>query len=154
MISPGITRYGLVIAIGLVLGAQPAPGQWADWPPGPRDSDLEAMVRSAYGAAATHARSNDNYFARDEDFGPLRQAIVAELVRDGHANVEVAAGPVADVDAVRTCTSSGTALRFSVNMFGDGISLAATTPKRVFSYHYEPHESPAISVRAAGDCAK
>jgi hypothetical protein len=142
-------------AIGLAaLAAQPGLARWADWPPGPTDAELEQIVRVAYSAAAAYARKNTNYFARDGVTDPLRSAIEDELGRQGLTFVNVADKPVADLKAAEICTAEGTQLRFAVNMFGDGITLAAVTDARVFSYHYDPHEDAAISVAPSQACAK
>ena len=109
-------------------------------------------MRVAYGAAAMHARANGNYFARDEEFDALRSVIEDELGRQGLTSVDVAASPSADLDSARQCSSSGTQLRYAVNMFGDSISLAAATDERVFSYHYDPHEQATIAVAPAAAC--
>ncbi len=139
-------------ALCAVVPASSAP--WVEWPPGPSDSELEAIVRAAYTGAVTRARGNLNYFARDDDFVDLRSAIAAEIVRQGHSDVEVSATPSADLAAARSCAEGGISLRVAVNMFGDGISLAAASTKRVFSYHYDPHEDPAIVVAPSDDCEK
>jgi hypothetical protein len=136
------------------LAAQPGLARWADWPPGPTDAQLEQIVRVAYTAAVAVARKDTNYFARDGVTDPLRSAIEDELGRQGLAFVNVAEKPVADLTAAMMCTKEGTELRFSVNMFGDSISLAATTDERVFSYHYDPHEDAAIVVAPAQACTK
>jgi hypothetical protein len=147
-------RFGMIAAI-LALAATPALAKWADWP-GPSDADLERMVRSAYSAAASYAKANGNYFSRDGEFEPLTVAIGAGLARDGFDNVAVPDAPVADLDAARKCISgrAKTELRIVITLFGDGLSLAAATGSRVFSYHYDPHESPTITVAAASPCTK
>jgi hypothetical protein len=141
----------LVLAAGLV---QPASARWADWPPGPTDAELEQIVRVAYTAAAAHARSNTNYFARDGAFDALRSAIEDELGRQELNFVNVPGVPAPSLDAARICAASGTELRFAVNMFGDGISLVAVTDRRTFSYHYDPHEDAAIVVTPSQPCTK
>lgn len=141
------------VAAILVLAAQPAAARWADWP-SPSDRDLEQIVRAAYTAAAAHARRNGNYFARDDEVDPLRVAIEDELGRQGLTFVDVPETPIADIEAARICAAEGTQLRYAVNMFGDGITLAAVSTKRVFRYHYDPHEDAAIVVTPSEDCAK
>jgi hypothetical protein len=148
---PAVIRAALAALV--VLASQPASARWADWP-SPSDRDLEQIVRAAYTAAAAHARRNSNYFARDDDFDPLRVAIEDELGRQGLTFVGVPEGPLADIDAARICTGEGTQLRYAVNMFGDGITLAAVSTERVFRYHYDPHEDAAIVVTPAQDCEK
>jgi hypothetical protein len=140
------------IVLAAALMAQPALARWADWPPGPTDAELEQVVRVAYAAAATYARSNTNYFARDGVFDPLRSAIEDELGRQGLTFVTVVGEPAADLAAARACAGEGTELRIGVNIFGDGIDLAAATDARVFSYHYEPRENAAIVVAPAAAC--
>lgn len=135
------------------LVALPSQARWADWPPVP-DAELEQIVRVAYTAAASYARKNVNYFARDGLTDPLRSAIEDELGRQNLSLVNVAAAPSADLAGARTCASEGVELRFAVNLFGDGISLAAATARRVFSYHYEPREEAAIVVAPSQDCTK
>jgi hypothetical protein len=143
-----------VVAASLFAAAQPALGNWANWPPGPSDAQLEQIVRVAYTAAAAYARTDTNYFARDGVVGPLRSAIEDELGRQGLTFVNVPEAPVADLDAARLCAATGTELRYAVSMFGDSITLAAVTDERVFSYHYDPHEDAAIVVVPSQDCTK
>jgi hypothetical protein len=143
----------LIVACALAA-APPALARWADWPPGPTDAELEQIVRVAYTAAAAYARTDTNYFARDGVVAPLRSAIEDELGRQGHTYVNVPEAPAADLEAARICAASGTELRYAVNMFGDGITLAAVTDRRVFSYHYDPHEEAAIVVAPSQDCTK
>ncbi len=113
------------------------------------------MVRVAYGAAATHARTNSNYFARDEVFAPLRNAVAAEMASAGFAEVLVPQSPAADLDASLACVvGGGTELRISITIFGDGVSLAAVSDKRAFAYAYDPHQNAAIVVTPAGDCER
>ena len=133
--------------------AQPAAARWADWPV-LTDAQLEQIVRVAYTAAAAHARQNSNYFSRDDDTASLRVAIEDELGRQGLTAATVAEKPVADLEAASICATEGTELRFAVTMFGDAITLAAVNAKRVFSYHYDPHEDAAIKVAPATDCTR
>ncbi len=133
--------------------AQPALARWADWPR-PSDAQLEQIVRVAYSAAAEYARKNTNYFARDDDFESLRIVIEDELGRQGLSYVNVPTAPLADLDAARICAPEGTQLRIGVNMFGDSVTLAAVTAKRVFTYHYDPHEDAAIVVTPSQDCLR
>ena len=142
----------VVIALAAVVASTAASARWADWPPGPTDAELEQVVRVAYSAAAAHARANTNYFARDGVFDPLRSAVEDELGRQGLTFVNVVGEPAADLGAARACAPEGTELRIVVNIFGDGIDLAAATDKRVFSYHYEPRENAAIAVAPAAAC--
>ena len=134
----------------LLVAASPALGDWTNWRPEPSDAKLESMVRAAYVAAATYARSNTNYFARDGETDGLEVAIGDELGREGFSAVEVMTA--VDLDAARKCAGAGIELRVAVTIFGDGISIAAASPKRVFSYHYDPHEDAAIVVASAGSC--
>jgi hypothetical protein len=136
-----------------LLVAQPAAARWADWPV-LSDAELEQIVRVAYTAAAAHARKNSNYFSRDDDTKSLRIAIEDELGRQGLTAATVAEKPSDDLAAASVCTKEGTELRFAVTMFGDAITLAAVSAKRVFSYHYDPHEDAAIKVTPAADCTK
>lgn len=152
-------RIPIVLGAAIVLAgslavAQANAARWADWPPGPSDAELETIVRVAYTAAAAHARKNTNYFARDDDFASLRVVIEDELGRQGLTSVTVPEAPVADLTAARGCTEDGTQLRFAVNMFGDSITLAAASTKRVFTYHYDPHEDAVIVVTPSQDCLK
>ena len=150
-----IKRF-LPVVIVLAAAASPAGAfaRWADWPPGPTDAELEQVVRVAYTAAAGYARRNANYFSRDGVVDPLRSAIEDELGRQGLTFVEVAGKPSTDLKAARACAPEGTQLRFAVSLFGDAISLAAATDKRVFSYHYDPHEDAAIVVAPAAPCTR
>jgi hypothetical protein len=154
MVRPARASRSLIAILALLLTAPPAAADWADWPPGPSDSELEAIVRAAYTGATAHARQNRNYFARDDDYDTLRQAIEDELGRQGHEDVVVPEAPSADLDEARVCSPRGVVLSYAVNVFGDGVSIAASSPKRVFSYHYEPHENPAVIVKPSEDCAK
>jgi len=140
-----ISGFLLLLALG-----SPALADWSNWRPEPSDAKLEAIVRTAYVAAARYARSNTNYFARNDDLDGLEVALGDELGRQGYAAVEVTVAN--DLEAARACASSGVQLRFAVTLFGDGISLAAASPKRVFSYHYDPHADAAITVAPAGAC--
>ena len=142
----------LVLALAVVGLPMAASARWADWPPGPTDAQLEQVVRVAYGAAAAYARANANYFARDGVFDPLRSAIEDELGRQGLTFVDVDSEPATDLETARACAGAGTTLRIGVNVFGDGIDLAAATDARVFSYHYEPREAAAIMVAPAAAC--
>ena len=144
----------VLIAVTAVAMPSQASARWADWPPGPTDAELEQVVRVAYTAAAAFARSNTNYFARDGVFDPLRSAVEDELGRQGLTFVTVSGEPAADLDAARACAGDGTELRIGINIFGDGIDLAAATDERVFSYHYEPRETAAIFVAPAAACTK
>jgi hypothetical protein len=147
-----IKRLAPIVMALAAVGSEPALARWADWPPGPTDAELEQVVRVAYSAAAAYARANTNYFARDGVFDPLRSAVEDELGRQGLTFVNVVSEPVADLDAARACASEGTELRIGVNIFGDGIDLAAATDDRVFSYHYEPRDNAAVVVAPAAAC--
>lgn len=155
-VAPAIFRAALIV-VSVIAAAQPASARWthwADWPPGPSDAELEQIVRVAYTAAAAYARHDMNYFARDGEVDPLRSALEDELGRQGLTFVNVPEAPAADLDAARICAATGTELRYAVTMFGDGITLAAVTDRRVFSYHYDPHEDAAIVVAPSQDCTK
>ena len=144
-----------LVAATMIAFAAPAFAKWADWP-GPSDADLERIVRSAYSAAAAYARANGNYFSRDGEAEPLTVAIGAGLARDGFDNVAVPDAPVADLDTARRCITgkATTELRIVTTLFGDGLDLAAATADRVFSYHYDPHQSPTILIAPASPCTK
>lgn len=144
----------VAIAVAAIATAPPALARWADWPPGPTDAELEQVVRVAYGAALAHARANTNYFARDGVFDPLRSAVEDELGRRGLTFVNVVGEPAADLETARACAAEGTELRIGVNIFGDGVDLAAASDRRVFSYHYEPRENAAIVVAPSQDCVE
>jgi hypothetical protein len=139
-----------IFAFFLALAASPALGDWASWRPEPSDATLERIVRAAYVGAAASARANNNYFARDGVTEGLEAAIGEELARAGFATIEVSTA--GDLGAARKCAAAGIALRFAVTVFGDGISIAAASPNRVFSYHYDPHEDAAIVVEQTGTC--
>ena len=122
---------------------------------GPSDADLERAVRAAYTGASAFAAAHGNYFARDGVFPPLRDAIAAELVKQGLAAVTVPAIPADDPAAMKTClTAPGAELRIAVTTYGDGISLVAVTDARDFAYDYDPHKAPDIVVTKAEDCAQ
>ncbi|MBI4922792.1 MAG: hypothetical protein HY834_13680 [Devosia nanyangense] len=119
------------------------------------DADLERAVRAAYAGAAAYASAHGNYFARDEVFAPLRDAVAAELVKQGLASVAVPERPSADLAAARRCAWAPIVqLRIAINLYGDGLSLVAVTDARVFSYHYDPHEAAEIAVAPAADCVR
>lgn len=119
------------------------------------DADLERAVRAAYTGAAAYASHHGNYFARDEVFAPLRDAVAAELVTQGLASVVVPDRPSASLDTARRCAWAPVPqLRIAINLNGDGLSLVAVTEARVFSYHYDPHEAADIVVAPAADCIK
>jgi hypothetical protein len=143
-------RATILGALVMLVSAGPVLADWSNWRPAPSDAKLEEIVRTAYVAAANYARGNTNYFARNDDLDGLEVAIGDELGRQGFASVEVTGA--ADLRAARACAGSGVQLRFAVTLFGDGISLAAASPKRVFSYHYDPHEDAAIAVAPVGAC--
>ena len=143
--------FRAAILAAVLLGAvSPALANWTDWRPEPSDAKLESIVRAAYVAATTYARGQTNYFARDGEIDGLEVAIGDELGRQGLTAVEVVTA--VDLDDARKCAMGGIELRFAVTVFGDGISLAAASPKRVFSYHYDPHEDAAIVVAHADNC--
>ena len=143
--------FRAAISAAVVLAAtSPALADWTNWRPEPSDAKLESIVRSAYVAAVTFARGQTNYFARDGEVDGLEVAIGDELGRQGYASVEVSMAN--DLTEARHCAAKGIALRIAVTMFGDGISIAAASPKRVFSYHYDPHEDAAIAVAPASAC--
>ncbi len=110
---------------------------------------MEQAVRAAYAAAAAYSSAHDNYFARDNVFTPLREAVAAALKTDELSAVVVPENPVVDLEAGRVCLSAvGTELRIAINPYGDGLSLIAVTDTRTFSYHYDPHEAAEIVVSA------
>ena len=148
-----LNRHFIALVFLALPGVASAQNQWADWPPGPRDAELEAIVRTAYTAATAHARSNLNYFARDGDTDALRDAIADALTGEDFADLDLSLAPAASLDEARACPAEGVVLRFAPNMFGDGISLAAASAERVFSYHYDPHVDAAILVAPAEPCA-
>ena len=149
---PTAFRAAIAVAGALAI-SQPAAARWADWPQA-SDAELEQIVRVAYSAAAAYARKNTNYFSRDDNVDSLRIAMEDELGRQGLTAVTVSEKPSADLEAASVCAQEGTELRFAVTMFGDSITLAAASTKRVFSYHYDPHDDAAIVVAPAHDCAK
>ncbi|MEQ1770348.1 MAG: hypothetical protein ABL879_10965 [Devosia sp.] len=119
------------------------------------DGPLEQAVRAAYSAALKHAAAHDNYFAPNGDFDTLRAAIATALETDEFKAVVVTAMPSKDLAAASACLPvEGTELRIAVNAPGDGLTLAAVTDTRVFSYHYDPHEAADIKVAAAKACNK
>jgi hypothetical protein len=118
------------------------------------DADLEGAVRAAYTAAAAYSVAHGNYFVRDGVFAPLRDAIAAALAAD-YDTVVVPEEAAADLDAARVCLAvPGTELRIATNTYGDGITLAAVTDRRIFAYDYDPHKSSEIKVVTAADCMK
>jgi len=156
------------LALGLAIAATPAvaatpqdssepPSIAMEAPADPdlSDKDLELAVRAAYNGAAAFAAAHGNYFARDEVFEPLRDAVRAELLEEGYGAAIVPDGPAADLAAARVClTAPGTELRVAINTSGDGLSLVAVTDARVFSYDYDPHKSADIIVAPAAACLK
>jgi hypothetical protein len=144
----------VVLCLSMSLASSSLGAPWAEWSSGPTDADLEAVVRIAYVAATKRAKGNLNYFARDDDFDELRGVVETQLAREGWGEVDVPVDPAADATALKACSPAGIAVRLAVNMFGDGITVAAASPERVFSYHYDPHEDAAIVVAPSADCAK
>lgn len=121
----------------------------------PSDTDLELAVRAAYNGAAAFAAAHGNYFARDDAFTPLRDAVSTELLEEGFGFVTVPATAAADLAGARICLAApGTELQIVTSTYGDGISLVAVTDRRDFIYHYDPHEDPAIKITPAEDCIK
>ncbi len=116
------------------------------------DPELEMAVRAAYSAAAAFAASHKNYFARDGVVPPLHDAVAA-AVAAAYPAIVVPADPFADLDAAKVCLAApGTELRLATNTYGDGVTLAAVTDRRVFAYDYNPHKAADIKVIAAADC--
>lgn len=140
----------------LALAFMPAAhGQWYRWEFGPTDAQLEIVTRTAYSGAARYAFAHKNYFSRDDEFEGLRDSILAELARNGLADVSVPAEPLADLDAARSCLKGGgIELRIVTTIFGDGVSLAAASERRVFTYAYDPRESAKVVVTPAEDCRR
>lgn len=119
------------------------------------DADLELAVRAAYAAASALSSANGNYFARDGVFAPLRDAIASAEQQAGFDNLIVPETAAADLAAARRCrTAVGTELRIATNTYGDGVSLVAVTDKRVFSYHYDPHEKAEVVVAPGAQCTR
>ena len=136
----------------LALAAGPCAAQPAQVQP--EDAQLERLVRIAYAAAAGHARRNQNYFAADGGFDPLREAIRAALASAGYERVWVPPAPFDDVEgAMADCVPLGTELRIATTIFGDSIALAAVGEQRAFGYHYDPREGRRITVLPAQDCS-
>jgi hypothetical protein len=119
------------------------------------DTDLELVVRAAYNGAAAFAAAHGNYFARDDAFAPLRDAVSTELLEEGFGSVAVPTTAAADLPGARACLAvPGTELRIVTSTYGDGLSLVAVTDRRDFIYHYDPHEDAAIKITPAEDCIK
>src|SRR3569623_1185411 len=120
----------------------PGSGSWiAPVGPGSTDGELEQLVRAGYQAAIDYAATNSNYFARDGVTAPLRDAIAAGISAAGISGVDVAVKPSSSLAAARICLGrAGTELRFVVNVFGDGLSLAAVTATRGFAYDFDLSE--------------
>ena len=124
-------------------------------PSGPGDADLERMVRAGYNGAAAFAAAHGNYFARDEVFAPLRDAIRAEMLEEGYGAATVPDEPAATLDAARACLAlPGVELRIVITTFGDGVTLVAVTDTRDFAYVYDPREAAEIKVSPAEPCLK
>lgn len=121
----------------------------------PTDAQLELIVRAAYNGAAAFAAAHGNYFARDGVFGPLHDAIRAELLEEGYGAATVPAEAAADLKAARACLATpGLELRIVSSTFGDGLSLVAVTDTRDFAYAYDPRESADIKISPAEPCLK
>jgi len=117
------------------------------------DAQLEQIVRAAYQAAIDYAKTDKNYFARDGVTAPLRGAIAAGLAQAGFADVAVPVDPADNLATARTCLGrAGTELRFVVNVFGDGLSLAAVTAARDLAYDFDPREMSDVLVYPAEAC--
>lgn len=153
-----------VIMVGLAMSAPAvalegaaAPSSTGNWiapvGPGSTDAELEQIVRAAYQAAIDYAAINRNYFARDGVTAPLREAIAAGISAAGISGVDVAVKPSPSLAAARICLGrAGTELRFVVNVFGDGLSLAAVTATRGFAYDFDPREMNDVLVYRAENC--
>jgi hypothetical protein len=121
--------------------------------PATSDAELEQIVRAAYPAAIDYTATNKNYFARDGVTAPLRDAMAAGLAQAGFADVAVPVDPAPTLAAARSCLGrAGTELRFVVNVFGDGLSLAAVTAARDFAYEFDPREMSDVLVHPAEAC--
>lgn len=127
------------------LLALPAVGQEAR---PPTDYRLELIVRGAYLVAAGHAQTHGNYFAQEGDTDELVAALSSRLT----VPVELVSGT--DLDALRKCGVEGGVVRMIVNVFGDGIGLAAADAGRVVIYVYEPRVSGSVVVTPPANCVR
>jgi hypothetical protein len=148
------TVMGVAPAVAQDVSASAPSGNWiAPVEPATSDAELEQIVRAAYQAAIDYAATNKNYFARDGVTAPLRDAVAAGLAQAGFSDVAVTVDPAPTLAAARTCLGrAGTELRFVVNVFGDGLSLAAVTAARDFAYEFDPREMSDVLVHPAEAC--
>jgi len=136
-------RWSILAALATM--SLPAVGQEAAHP---TDYRLELIVRGAYLAATGYAQTHGNYFAQDGEADGLVATITSRMA----VPVEMVTGT--DLDALRKCGVEGGGMRLIVNVFGDGIGLAAADADRVVIYVYEPRVSGSVVVTPPADCVR
>jgi hypothetical protein len=146
-----------LVLVAMILASAPVAAEdlsgTAPAPSGVSDFTLERIVRAAYTGAAAFARDNRNYFARDGAYGPLREAVAAELEGEGIAGVVVADELAESFEMASLCLDApGAELRLLSNLYGDGLDLVAVSATRMFAYRYDPHEDASIRLVDARDC--
>ncbi|MDP1729702.1 MAG: hypothetical protein Q8L54_00700 [Devosia sp.] len=121
----------------------------------PTDGDLELAVWAAYNGAYDKAMQHPRYlFFNGTDYDAVRRAIVARLEREGMREVAVSRVPAVDLASTRACGEAGqTTLRVAFTSDGAGIAIAASSPRRVYAYEYDPALSSDLIITEARDCA-
>jgi hypothetical protein len=121
----------------------------------PHDHQLQDAVYAAYNAAYGLALQDADYAFWDGiDFGPVGAAVAAALADVGLSQVTVAESPAADPAAAKACAEPGTtALRIAFTADRTGITVAAASSVRVYSYDYDYAISPELRVTEVRECA-
>jgi len=121
----------------------------------PHDHQLQDAVYAAYNAAYGLALLDADYaFWDGSDFGPVGAAIAAALADVALSQVTIATAPAADLAAAKACAEPGTtALRIAFTPDRTGITVAAASSARVYSYDYDYAISPDLRVTEVRECA-
>ena len=138
------------------FGAEPTTTVTGFDPGNPLDIDLDVIVWAAYNAAYNLAIADPDYlFIRDGNYTVLREAVVAELQKEGLPGVTVAAGPSESPDAAFGCAPAGTTeLRVAFSSGDLGITLVAASARSVSSYRYDPDVSYDLDIDYAQECKR
>ena len=123
-------------------------------PASPLDIELDLAVWAAYKAAHRLAIADSEFlFMRDGNFDALRDAILAELEKEGLGGIEVPTSPAPGVAAAFGCAPAGrTELRVALTADNAGITLVAASSRSVSSYRYNPDESADLDIDRAREC--
>jgi len=120
----------------------------------PHDHQLQDAVYAAYNAAYGLALLDADYaFWDGSDFGPVAAAVAAALADAGLSQVTITGSPAADPAAAKACAEPGTtALRIAFTADRTGITVAAASSARVYSYDYDYAVSPELRVTEVREC--